>query len=141
MTTAKFTRQNLPALRAEINAALQALGEKHGMKLDAGNVTFNDAVCTFKLVCTLGVAADASRSAVTIAKDRQEWEACPSWVWELYAPMTPDWLGRSFTQGGHTYRIEGMNGRRQKAPILVSKSGSEALYYMSPASIAACKPE
>lgn len=51
MTT--ITRDILKAIRGDIDAALAAVGEKHGVILKAGNASFSEANFTFKLEGTI----------------------------------------------------------------------------------------
>ncbi len=49
----KFDKPALRALRADIDAALAAVGAKHGINLRAGNARFTGDTATFKLECVL----------------------------------------------------------------------------------------
>jgi hypothetical protein len=45
----KFDKKNLPTLRDEIDAALVAIAEKHGVTIHAGSCSFGEVLATFKL--------------------------------------------------------------------------------------------
>lgn len=49
----KFDKPTLRALRADIDAALAAVGAKHGISISAGNARFDANIATFKLNCAL----------------------------------------------------------------------------------------
>lgn len=53
-----FTKQNLPQLRADIDAALAAVAAKHGIKLQTGNISFNPNEATIKLMASAEGAAE-----------------------------------------------------------------------------------
>lgn len=52
-TITKFDKPTLRALRTDIDAALAAVGAKHGISLKAGNARFTGDTATFKLECVL----------------------------------------------------------------------------------------
>lgn len=58
----QFTKQNLPAVRADIDAALAAVEKKYGIKLDIGRITFYGD--TFKCQMTAAIVPD-----VPVAKE------------------------------------------------------------------------
>jgi len=49
----KFDRPTLRALRVEIDAALAAVGAKHGISVTASGASFRDSNATFKLECAM----------------------------------------------------------------------------------------
>lgn len=49
----KFDKPTLRALRADIDAAVAAVGAKYGISVTAGNASFRDTSATFKLECAL----------------------------------------------------------------------------------------
>lgn len=115
MTTA-ITKDFLKTLRADIDAALQAVGEKHGVLLRAGNCSFTENSATFKLEATLGVSNPADAAAV---------KAAASWkVNAVYFDMNPLWLGKSFKLGADSYEILGLQPKSRTKPVLTRKGGS-----------------
>lgn len=62
MTT--INRELLRVLRAEIDEALLALGNKHGLALNVGTASFSDTAATFKLT----VAVKGAMPAATLKK-------------------------------------------------------------------------
>src|SRR3982751_3226095 len=120
MTTA-ITKELLKALRADIDTALKAVGEKHGVLLRAGNCSFTEVSATFKLEATAGATSAADAATLKAAAD---WKKNA-----VYFDLNPLWLGKSFTVGGKTYEILGLMPKRQKFPVLVKdEAGTQRLY-------------
>jgi len=115
MTT--ITRDLLKTLRPEIQAALAQIGKNHGLTIELGNATFNEAVATCKLI----VAAPAG-----VALDHAAAADFTKLIWQYHGMKKED-LGRSFKYMGSTYKIKGLMPRRTKFPILCEKNGKLVL--------------
>lgn len=68
-----INKSTLPSIRAEINAALQAVGAKHGLNFSLGNIRFTDTTFSGKLEAaavgatgTLGASAKATVEAIDL---------------------------------------------------------------------------
>lgn len=102
-------------LREDINAALAAVAEKHGLHIHAGNCTYNPTSCMFKLEC-----AERAEDGRILDKSAQ--------MFLLYAAdygLKPEWLGRKFKNGPNTYQLTGLNPRKGR-PVLATKDGNDA---------------
>jgi hypothetical protein len=114
-----FDKQNLPQLRAEINAALAAVGAKFGVSLQAGNASFLESNATFKLVCQIG-----EDKSISDLKDEKAAKAL-----KLYQPLyfrdLP--LDKHYSMGKDVFEIVGYNTRGRTSPMLIKsvKSGKE----------------
>lgn len=51
--TNEFNRDNLKSLRKDVQAALDEVAKKHGIKLDLGNIRFTDSQFTSKVIGTV----------------------------------------------------------------------------------------
>lgn len=115
----KITKETLKTLRSEIDSALDALGKKHGVKFQAGNVAFDDAVADFKLrvsVISDGVVA------------RRETHDFIRYA-EIIGFKASD-LNRIFKTGGKTLSLIGYSARRTSRPMLCVdlETGKEYLF-------------
>jgi hypothetical protein len=63
MTITTFDRQNLPQVRADIDAALKAVCDKHGISLRLGNITYDPSGASFRAALE-GKAGDFESIAI-----------------------------------------------------------------------------
>lgn len=120
-----ITRELLRTLRADIDAALAAVGKKHGVVLNAGNASFTPTSASFKLHAVL---ADAPKVDPDV-------EAADDWrALARRFQLEPDWLGKSFVSGGRPFTIVGLLPNRPKRPVLARGSNGKG-YVFDPDSI------
>ena len=114
-----FDKQNLPQLRAEINAALEAIGTKFGISLQAGNASFLATNATFKLVCQVG-----EDKSINDLKSEKAAKALALYQ-PLYFRQLP--LDKHYKMGNDVFEIVGYNTRGRTSPMLIKsiKSGKE----------------
>lgn len=108
----QFDRTNLRALQADIDAALAAMAEKHGIQIKAGGASFGATAATFKV--ELAVIGDGG-----VAKTRHATE------FELFASsygLAPTDLGREFTYKGNGYKITGLSTKSRRFPVEASRT-------------------
>lgn len=92
MTTSEFTREQILAINADLQAALKSVGDKHGIDFSTGRISFTPL--DFKTSLTAALRAPNA--------DEQLLPASHKWVvaWNRYAPQfglqVAD-LGRTFT--------------------------------------------
>jgi hypothetical protein len=110
-----INRDVIRMLRAELELALAAVGEKHGIKINVGNASFTSSNVTFKVE-----AAIIGEGGVVINKEAAAFKALA-----VSYGLLPDDLGKTFTTyaygGGSkapTYEIIGAAPRSFKFPIL-----------------------
>ena len=100
----KFDKPTLRALRTDIDAALAAVGAKHGISVTAGSASFRDTNATFKLECAMLNSAGVAESKELVA------------LKECY----PELVNKRITFGrGTNGFIIGYNPRASQYPFLV----------------------
>ena len=108
----QFDKRNLQALRVEMDNALQAISNKYGITIKAGNASYSGNECTFKVkLNTTGT------DGTVITKEAK--------TWDLYKGLTHGPLdglkhlsvGDKITISGNTYILSGFNTRARKAPV------------------------
>jgi len=102
-----FSKANLNELRSDINAALEAVGQKHGISLNLGNARFDSTSVAWKLnLATIG-ANGMAKTPERTALER------------LY----PQYVDKKVTVNGKPGRISGTvigyKTRGRKYPFLV----------------------
>ena len=111
-TIKQFDKSNLQTLRVEMDKALQAISNKYGITIKAGNASFSGNECTFKVKLNT-----TSTDGTVITKEAK--------TWDLYKGLTHGPLdglkhlsvGDKITISGNTYILSGFNTRAKKAPI------------------------
>lgn len=112
MKIKEFNTANLPQLRAEINSALEALGEKYDVDIKAGNASYSTEVATFKLsITTKGVAGEVE------TKEAKDFKLGAS----LYGMKKED-MGREVTVFGRKFVITGAKWRSGNPIIGLDKA-------------------
>lgn len=111
----EFNRTTLSQLRADMNAALKAVAEKHGVLLSVGSCTYarDGSEASFKL------QAVVKKEGVETMKDASNAKLVTAW--KEYASMfglKQEWLDKSFVVNGKTYMIQGLNTRKHKYPVV-----------------------
>lgn len=116
----QINRQTLPTIRDDMNAALRAVAEKHGLAINVGDCSFTEATATFKVLVAMGGENGESAQALKAQAD-----------WRTYASafgLDAAWLGRTFTNGGNTFRIDGLLPNKRAKPILVTRTDNGKQY-------------
>lgn len=121
--TTTITKPMLAALRTEMNAALAAVAQKHGIAINVGNCSFNESTATFKVLVAAG--AEGGESAEHV-KARADFKA-----YAMMFGLDPDWIGASFKSNGTTYTIVGLHPNKRKQPVVVTKDGAPGRFVMS----------
>lgn len=98
----KIDRGTVRQINAEIEDALQAIAEKHGIQLAMGSSRFNaNEMATRVTFKTVGENGESKA-------DKQ--------IVELY--VGPNSFGREFQIMGRTFRLDGYNTRGKRTPVL-----------------------
>ena len=108
----QFDKSNLQVLRMEMYKALQAISNKYGITVKAGNASYSGNECTFKVKLNT-----KGSDGTVITKEAKSWD--------LYANMANGPLdglshlsvGDKITIQGSPYILTGFNTRARKAPI------------------------
>lgn len=109
MARKTIDREFLRKLRLEINDQLAVVAARHSITLEAGNASFTDSSCTFKLLGTVV-------GAPTQHEQR----------WDMHAEglgLMKFWLGRKITYGRHgEYVVRGLAPRCRT--VLLEQAGT-----------------
>lgn len=104
----KFDRDNLKALRKDLEEALKQVAEKHNIQIVVGNASFTSNDVNWKI--QMLAKDDSGKVHDRLAED-----------FKFYANalgMKPEDLGKEFTVGRDKYRLKGYNGKKRKFPIV-----------------------
>ena len=106
-TIKQFDKSNLQALRVKMDNALKTLEKKFGITIKAGNASFSNNECTFKVKLN---TTGADGTAIT--KEAMNWDRHRG----LY-DLSHLSVGDSITIQGSPYILSGFNTRASKAPV------------------------
>jgi hypothetical protein len=106
MTT--FTKTSCKSICADIEAAVQAVADKHGVSIKRGNASFSESTITLKVeVSTIGDDGTVNTKEAEAFTKEARW-----------FDIDPAALGRVFDVRGKSYTIVGFKPRSRKYPIL-----------------------
>ena len=103
----QFDKRNLQALRVEMDNALQAISNKYGITIKAGNASYSGNECTFKVKCNT-----KATDGTVITKEAMDWDRHKG-----FHGMDHLSVGDNITIQGTTYILSGFNTRARKAPV------------------------
>ena len=117
-------RPTCSMLRDEINAALRAVAERHGIQITAGNAKYSATNVEFKVnVCVV------SAGGVVETKERQAFRAyCRTYG------LKPEDLDKVFVQGHRRFKIAGLKTTSARYPVLAQELGNSGKTFKFPAS-------
>ena len=108
----QFDKTNLQALRVEMDSALQAISNKYGITIKAGNASFSGNECTFKVkLNTKGT------DGTVITKEAKDFDRHKGLL-----GMDHLSVGDTIYIQGSPYILTGFNTRARKAPINFTNS-------------------
>jgi hypothetical protein len=112
----QFDRENLKALRTEINEALHAVAIKHKISIKAGNCSFQGPIATFKveLAVTSQDGEVVSREALYFKNNA------------VFVGLKAEDLGKEFPYAGRTFKVVGMKTRGEN--ILAQDISNKKMY-------------
>jgi hypothetical protein len=124
----KFEKASLKSIQNECVAALSAVMAKHGITVKPAGGKFDDARFTAKFDLLIeSAAADDSK---------KKWDdAC------VFYDLKPSDFGTTFTIGGTTYRLTGINMGRPKFPISAVDMSGRGFKFPKAAILKALKRE
>lgn len=111
----EINKANLKTIRDEINAALAAIGEKHGMNLSTGNINYHAEGFRTQLTA-LNVSTDSSAEAVPTNMLKYVDNAQRWLVREGYST---DLLNKEFVYNGKKYVFIGAKANRRDTSMAV----------------------
>ena len=106
-TIKQFDKTNLQALRVEMDNALQAISNKYGITIKAGNASYSGNECTFKVKCNT-----KATDGTVITKEAKDWDR-----YKGLHGVDHLSVGDKITIQGSPYILTGFNSRARKAPI------------------------
>jgi len=108
----QFDKTNLQSLRVEMDKALQAISNKYGITIKAGNASFSGNECTFKV--KLNTKGTDGTVITKEAKDFDRYKGLHG--------MDHLSVGDTIYIQGSPYILTGFNTRARKAPINFTNS-------------------
>lgn len=120
-TITDFTQLSKPeftAIREAVTKALESVGKEFGVRIQAGNISYEPTKMNLKLVFT---AIDATTGEVKLPfADNFKQLAL------VYGFKSED-LGKSFRTGGQSFTLEGIDTRKRAKPV-IAKGQNGKLY-------------
>ena len=107
MKIKQFDKSNLKLLRSEIDFALRDIGNRYGIKLNAGRASYMEKSATFKLEL---MTLDDSGNAIT-----KEAQTLRAYLGVL--GLRESHLDQKFLLGGKTFKLIGYNPRKYAKPF------------------------
>src|SRR5574343_210778 len=119
-----FTKQNLGEVRADINAALEAVDKKHGIQLSIGNITFTAETFSTKLAAN--IPSDGAEAG-SKSGGEVKWETNFKRYARSFGFTTED-FGKDVNLGGTKYTIAGMRPKANQPVVLKKATGGFIAY-------------
>lgn len=107
-----FDRNTASGIRSDIDAAIQAVGEKYGITLRAGAASYDAISLNVKVTGVVAKTPSGKRP------EQEEFlKHCNDWT-----GLKAEWLNQTFDQQGRTYTIVGKTiGARRKNCIIANR--------------------
>lgn len=103
----QFDKSNLNEIRTAVDIALAGVGSQFGIKIDIGNIKFDDHTFTSKV----------EASVVGVDTRVEEWSR---YFWKFN--LQEEWLHKTFTHDNDEYKIVGLRPRATKNQILLERT-------------------
>lgn len=113
----QFTSSNIDPVQRDIEAALKAVEEKHGVTIGFGRITYDNAKYSSKFTVSVGDADQAAKTEF----DRY----C------FRFNVKPEAFGTSFRAHGEEFTICGIKPKARKMPIL-ARNAAGTVYKFAP---------
>jgi len=135
----QFNKQNLKAIREELNAALETVAKKHGLQIGLGGISFTDGSFTTKMtVVTKSKNGEASDDAGAGSGNEAVWAAKFKQYAKFYWGLNSEDLGRKVKVDGIEYTIAGARPKA-KNPIVLKKANGTFIAVSANTVVAATK--
>jgi len=123
-----INKGNLQVIVKDIEKALAAVGQKHGVVIQYGRGKYSNGP-TGSVTLELAAIAD---DGTVVTRERKEYLD----YGRMY-DLKPEWLDRQFTSRGEKYVVLGLDSARRKFPIVCRRvEDSVNVYFTVPAVIA-----
>ena len=117
-----FNKSNLADVRSAINTSLNDVADHFGITLEIGNISFQDNRFSTKITANI-----VSEDGVVQTREREDFTRYAQTLCDL----DPDWLDKSYTSQGLTYKITGLKTKARKNKIMLECSDGRG--YVAPA--------
>ena len=116
-----INKDMIKAIRGEINAALESVGKKYNVKLDADACTYNSHVATFKL------------NVNNLSEDGNAVDEHMSYLLRMHKifGLTEEHLNQTFKIGSEDYVLSGYNPRARIRDAIITKLSDGKRYTAS----------
>jgi hypothetical protein len=104
---------------------LEPLLNKHGFKLGKVSAAVDEAFGTVRLTLNLADANLTDASGELTTAEAERWKSHAQ-----YLDLNPEWLGRSFSQGGKLFVIKGLRDGNSKKCVSLERDGK--IYVATP---------
>jgi len=108
-----FNKSNLADVRSAINTSLNDVADHFGITLDIGNISFEGNRFTSKITANI-----VSEDGVVQTRERKDFTRYAQTLCDL----DPDWLDKSYTNNGKSYKITGLKTKATKNKIMLECS-------------------
>jgi hypothetical protein len=116
-----FNKANLKDFGTEFKKAVAELEAKIGVKIDLGNISFNDHQFTSKVTVTLvGDGLDSADAKMKVEFER----------YALLFGLNKADYDKQFTYGGKRYKLKGVKPRSTKNPFVAQEISNGKLYVL-----------
>ena len=106
MIIKEFNKSNLPSFRDQFQKAIASLEKETGVKIDLGNISFNNTQFTTKLTVT-AVGASGDTDKIKFEADAKR----------MYG-IKPEDYGRKFSSHTGTHKLVGLKPTSYKYPLI-----------------------
>jgi hypothetical protein len=123
----EFTKELCKSLSKEIVGSLAEIAAKYNINIKTGRGQFDTNSFSLKLeISTI------SESGVVQSKERTSWN-----LYAISFGLKPEWLDKIFTFQGDKFKIEGLNTKRHKYPVLAKNIRTNRMHIFHPTSVKA----
>ena len=112
-----ITTQLIRIINADVQKALEAVAQKHGVKISLGSTSYSEAEYTTKLKVQSPQA------------DKIKGEESKQYAHLLGLPE--DVIGRKFNLQGGEYEVTRLDLAKPKNPVIIKKAGTDKTYKIS----------
>jgi hypothetical protein len=114
-----INKSTLPSIRAEINAALAAVGSKHGLVLSIGNIRFT--ADSFRTTLEAKTFSQAGREVAAIAVEQIDLESAGQRVLGTGVDLTKEYMSPTLGK----VKLIGYHPRKPKYPFIVQTTAGK----------------
>ena len=110
-----FTKAGLKTIRASLNKAFREVEEAHGIKLNIGNISYEDT--TFRTTLKASIVNEDGTVEDEKRKDFKKFATM--------FDLNPEWLDKEIVLSGRTFTITGLNRKASKNNIRIQAENGD----------------